>query len=139
MRQRLMWYVLVFKIMDVQHGQKSYPLRPELIESTYWLYKATRDPRFAGTLLKFNFIWLAIWESNRSCDMVTYLQVSWCRTRYCKQFAVWSPLHLWILSHIRCRVSQAGRSHGELLFSWNGREQIFDSQTLHISISIHTF
>ncbi|KAI9070486.1 hypothetical protein K1719_047550, partial [Acacia pycnantha] len=27
------------------HGQKSYPLRPELIESTYWLYKATRDPR----------------------------------------------------------------------------------------------
>ncbi|KAJ9536984.1 hypothetical protein OSB04_029717 [Centaurea solstitialis] len=30
----------------VQHGQKSYPLRPELIESTYWLYKATRDPRY---------------------------------------------------------------------------------------------
>ncbi|KVH87824.1 Glycoside hydrolase, family 47 [Cynara cardunculus var. scolymus] len=28
----------------LQHGQKSYPLRPELIESTYWLYKATRDP-----------------------------------------------------------------------------------------------
>ncbi|KAF3645513.1 hypothetical protein FXO38_19606, partial [Capsicum annuum] len=27
-------------------GQKSYPLRPELIESTYWLYKATRDPRY---------------------------------------------------------------------------------------------
>nr|XP_043633628.1 alpha-mannosidase I MNS4 isoform X1 [Erigeron canadensis] len=31
---------------SVQHGQKSYPLRPELIESTYWLYKATRDPRY---------------------------------------------------------------------------------------------
>ncbi|XP_057771420.1 alpha-mannosidase I MNS4 [Salvia miltiorrhiza] len=30
----------------VQQGQKSYPLRPELIESTYWLYKATRNPRF---------------------------------------------------------------------------------------------
>ncbi|KAI3877938.1 hypothetical protein MKX03_005733 [Papaver bracteatum] len=30
----------------VQYGQKSYPLRPELIESTYWLYKATRDPRY---------------------------------------------------------------------------------------------
>ncbi|KAK1591504.1 hypothetical protein Q3G72_008772 [Acer saccharum] len=29
----------------LQHGQKSYPLRPELIESTYWLYKATKDPR----------------------------------------------------------------------------------------------
>ncbi|KAK1593011.1 hypothetical protein Q3G72_034423 [Acer saccharum] len=29
-----------------KHGQKSYPLRPELIESTYWLYKATRDPRY---------------------------------------------------------------------------------------------
>ncbi|KAI3978755.1 hypothetical protein MKX01_015930 [Papaver californicum] len=29
----------------VQYGQNSYPLRPELIESTYWLYKATRDPR----------------------------------------------------------------------------------------------
>ncbi|CAN1156913.1 Alpha-mannosidase I MNS4 [Linum perenne] len=28
------------------NGQKSYPLRPELIESTYWLYKATRDPRY---------------------------------------------------------------------------------------------
>ncbi|KAM6545593.1 hypothetical protein CsatB_026329 [Cannabis sativa] len=32
--------------LSVQHGQKSYPLRPELIESTYWLYKATRDPRY---------------------------------------------------------------------------------------------
>lgn len=31
----------------LQHGQKSYPLRPELIESTYWLYKATRNPRWA--------------------------------------------------------------------------------------------
>ncbi|KAI3964858.1 hypothetical protein MKW92_031844 [Papaver armeniacum] len=31
---------------NVQYGQKSYPLRPELIESTYWLYKATRDPRY---------------------------------------------------------------------------------------------
>ncbi|KAL5702097.1 Alpha-mannosidase I mns4 [Ranunculus cassubicifolius] len=30
----------------VQQGQKSYPLRPELIESTYWLYKATRDSRY---------------------------------------------------------------------------------------------
>ncbi|KAL3649050.1 Alpha-mannosidase I mns4 [Castilleja foliolosa] len=29
---------------NVQQGQKSYPLRPELIESTYWLYKATRNP-----------------------------------------------------------------------------------------------
>ncbi|KAE8698269.1 putative alpha-mannosidase I MNS4 [Hibiscus syriacus] len=32
--------------LSVQHGQKSYPLRPELIESTYWLYKATRDARY---------------------------------------------------------------------------------------------
>ncbi|XP_075512241.1 alpha-mannosidase I MNS4 [Primulina tabacum] len=31
---------------NVQQGQKSYPLRPELIESTYWLYKATRNPSF---------------------------------------------------------------------------------------------
>ncbi|KAJ6797687.1 alpha-mannosidase I MNS4 [Iris pallida] len=31
---------------SVQHGQRSYPLRPELIESTYWLFKATRDPRY---------------------------------------------------------------------------------------------
>ncbi|GFP86082.1 probable alpha-mannosidase i mns4 [Phtheirospermum japonicum] len=31
---------------NVQQGQKSYPLRPELIESTYWLYKATRNPRY---------------------------------------------------------------------------------------------
>ncbi|XP_057960219.1 alpha-mannosidase I MNS4 isoform X2 [Malania oleifera] len=30
----------------LKHGQKSYPLRPELIESTFWLYKATRDPRY---------------------------------------------------------------------------------------------
>jgi len=29
----------------VQNGQRSYPLRPELIESTYWLFKATRDHR----------------------------------------------------------------------------------------------
>jgi mannosidase alpha-like ER degradation enhancer 2 len=28
----------------VQPGQRSYPLRPELIESTYMLYKATHDP-----------------------------------------------------------------------------------------------
>ncbi|CAL1396493.1 unnamed protein product [Linum trigynum] len=32
--------------LNVQSGQKSYPLRPELIESTYWLFKATRDPRY---------------------------------------------------------------------------------------------
>lgn len=32
--------------LKFQHGQKSYPLRPELIESTYWLFKATRDPRY---------------------------------------------------------------------------------------------
>ncbi|KAK3010771.1 hypothetical protein RJ639_011991, partial [Escallonia herrerae] len=32
--------------LSVQHGQKSYPLRPELMESTYWLYKATGDPRY---------------------------------------------------------------------------------------------
>ncbi|EYU33010.1 hypothetical protein ABFS82_07G040000 [Erythranthe guttata] len=31
---------------NVQQGQKSYPLRPELIESTYWLYKATRNPSY---------------------------------------------------------------------------------------------
>ncbi|XP_020519967.1 alpha-mannosidase I MNS4 isoform X2 [Amborella trichopoda] len=31
---------------SVQNGQKSYPLRPELIESTYWLFKATRDPMY---------------------------------------------------------------------------------------------
>ncbi|XP_021738295.1 alpha-mannosidase I MNS4-like isoform X2 [Chenopodium quinoa] len=30
----------------LQQGQKSYPLRPELAESTYWLYKATRDTRY---------------------------------------------------------------------------------------------
>ncbi|XP_024022968.1 alpha-mannosidase I MNS4 [Morus notabilis] len=35
----------VFHLED-NYGQKSYPLRPELIESTYWLYKATRDPRY---------------------------------------------------------------------------------------------
>ncbi|KAI4345733.1 hypothetical protein L6164_012831 [Bauhinia variegata] len=35
--------------LNVQNGQKSYPLRPELIESTYWLYKATRDPRYLDT------------------------------------------------------------------------------------------
>ncbi|GBG76786.1 hypothetical protein CBR_g23002 [Chara braunii] len=27
----------------VQPGQRSYPLRPELAESTYWLYRATND------------------------------------------------------------------------------------------------
>ncbi|ESR33330.1 hypothetical protein CICLE_v10004553mg [Citrus x clementina] len=32
--------------LTIQQGQKSYPLRPELIESTYLLYKATRDPRY---------------------------------------------------------------------------------------------
>lgn len=34
--------------LSVQQGQKSYPLRPELAESTYWLYKATRDTRYLG-------------------------------------------------------------------------------------------
>ena len=28
----------------IHNGQESYPLRPELAESTYVLYKATRDP-----------------------------------------------------------------------------------------------
>ncbi|EKX45303.1 hypothetical protein GUITHDRAFT_157889 [Guillardia theta CCMP2712] len=30
----------------VQQGQRSYPLRPELIESTMYLYQATRDPHY---------------------------------------------------------------------------------------------
>ncbi|CAN6441071.1 unnamed protein product [Victoria cruziana] len=34
---------------NVQHGQRSYPLRPELMESTYWLFKATRDPIYLDT------------------------------------------------------------------------------------------
>jgi mannosidase alpha-like ER degradation enhancer 2 len=33
-------------VCGVQPGQRSYPLRPELIESTYMLYKATRDPMY---------------------------------------------------------------------------------------------
>lgn len=32
--------------LSVQPGQRSYPLRPELIESTYWLFKATSDPMY---------------------------------------------------------------------------------------------
>lgn len=35
--------------LTIQQGQKSYPLRPELIESTYLLYKATRNPRYLDT------------------------------------------------------------------------------------------
>lgn len=41
----LLWTLILF-----QNGQKSYPLRPELIESTYWLFKATRNPRSASHL-----------------------------------------------------------------------------------------
>eukprot|EP00899_Mesostigma_viride_P002773 jgi/Mesvir1/12497/Mv08109-RA.1 len=32
--------------MQVQHGQRNYPLRPELVESTYLLYQATRASRY---------------------------------------------------------------------------------------------
>ncbi|WCJ23917.1 Alpha-mannosidase I MNS4 [Euphorbia peplus] len=54
--------------LSVQHGQNSYPLRPELIESTYWLYKATRDPRYL--------------DAGR--DMVTSLQYgARCPCGYC--------------------------------------------------------
>lgn len=54
--------------LSVQHGQKSYPLRPELIESTYWLYKATRNPRYL--------------DAGR--DMVTSLQYgARCPCGYC--------------------------------------------------------
>ncbi|XP_052190234.1 alpha-mannosidase I MNS4 [Diospyros lotus] len=54
--------------LSVQHGQKSYPLRPELIESTYWLYKATRSHRYL--------------DAGR--DMVASLQYgARCRCGYC--------------------------------------------------------
>lgn len=54
--------------LSVQHGQRSYPLRPELIESTYWLYKATRDSRYL--------------DAGR--DMVTSLQYgARCTCGYC--------------------------------------------------------
>ncbi|PON78078.1 Glycoside hydrolase [Trema orientale] len=54
--------------LSVQYGQKSYPLRPELMESTYWLYKATRDPRYL--------------DAGR--DMVTSLQYgARCSCGYC--------------------------------------------------------
>ena len=32
--------------VEPQRGQKAYALRPELIESTYYLYLATRDPAY---------------------------------------------------------------------------------------------
>ncbi|CAI5929414.1 unnamed protein product [Closterium sp. NIES-64] len=51
----------------VQPGQTSYPLRPELAESTYWLYKATRDP-----------FYLAVGR-----DMVASLALTRCRCGYC--------------------------------------------------------
>ncbi|CAA0835547.1 Probable alpha-mannosidase I MNS4, partial [Striga hermonthica] len=51
----------------VQHGQKSYSLRPELIESTYWLYKATRNPRYL--------------DDGR--EMLASLQLARCTCRYC--------------------------------------------------------
>ncbi|KAG1347674.1 Alpha-mannosidase I MNS4 [Cocos nucifera] len=41
--------------LNVQSGQKSYPLRPELMESTYWLFKATRDP---SSLFQVKYLWL---------------------------------------------------------------------------------
>jgi len=41
----MMLQLHIYSSFSLQYGQKSYPLRPELIESTYWLYKATRDPR----------------------------------------------------------------------------------------------
>jgi len=31
---------------NVQHGQKGYPLRPELVESLYYLYQTNKDPLF---------------------------------------------------------------------------------------------
>lgn len=34
------------QVNQPQPGQKGYPLRPELIESTYHLYRVTRDPSF---------------------------------------------------------------------------------------------
>ncbi|GER35738.1 Mannosyl-oligosaccharide 1,2-alpha-mannosidase IA, partial [Striga asiatica] len=48
-------------------GQKSYPLRPELIESTYWLYKATRNPRYLDV----------------GREMLASLQLTRCRCGYC--------------------------------------------------------
>ncbi|CAI7853451.1 unnamed protein product [Closterium sp. NIES-54] len=51
----------------VQPGQTSYPLRPELAESTYWLYKATGDP-----------FYLAVGR-----DMVASLALTRCRCGYC--------------------------------------------------------
>ncbi|KAG0587339.1 hypothetical protein KC19_2G157600 [Ceratodon purpureus] len=53
---------------SVQPGQRSYPLRPELVESTYMLYKATRNP-----------VYLSVGR-----DIVTSLQKSAkCRCGYC--------------------------------------------------------
>ncbi|CAA0806636.1 Probable alpha-mannosidase I MNS4 [Striga hermonthica] len=51
----------------VQQGQKSYPLRPELIESTYWLYKATRNPRYLDV----------------GREMLASLQLTRCTCGYC--------------------------------------------------------
>ena len=34
--------------VEPQHGQRAYALRPELVESTYYLYLATRDPAYLG-------------------------------------------------------------------------------------------
>jgi hypothetical protein len=34
-------------------------------------------------------------------------------------------MSLWILSHFRCWTSQTGRSHGELLFSWDSKNILY--------------
>lgn len=55
----------------VQQGQKSYPLRPELIESTYWLYKATRNPRLTFIVMNNSLLHYHIaHESGEPCYML---------------------------------------------------------------------
>ncbi|KAK1271906.1 putative alpha-mannosidase I MNS4 [Acorus gramineus] len=68
---------------SVQKGQKSYPLRPELIESTYWLFKATRDPSlYLGSSIT---IWNGVCRYlDAGRDMIASLQYgAKCPCGYC--------------------------------------------------------
>lgn len=110
-------------LVQMQPGQRSYPLRPELIESTYWLYKATRDSMCMIHIFYISVKRRSIFKFAHFGDINVFfladcfgflLQVPRCRSGYGDQYTVWGSLPLWILPYCWCWVTCTGGSHGEL-------------------------
>lgn len=92
---------------QIQTGQKGYPLRPELAESLYFLYRSTKDPMYLSM----------------GRDMVKSLSMICKAVSNIRNLTCY--LALWLCQCIGCGITNIGRSNGKLLFGRDAQVLVF--------------